>query len=693
MAGGFRAAEAFVEVTADLRDGPVLLAARRAAEGVDQELTSGAERAGARMTTALTLAGGQAGSGWSRDARGRLHDDRGRFVADAMKIGVGMGGSLGGGLTDSMSGVLKSQAGPYLTAALVAAGTLAAPLAGAAIGAGIMAGVGAVAIGGGIALALQDPEIKHAASQTGEEIMDILKGAAAPFKGAMLESLDQVERHFKAWDPWLRRIGQSASSAMEPLTTGVTGLVTRMLPGLDRALANMGPLWNAIRDGLVETGQVAGDIFDSLSDNGAELAVAVRTVFALINGSIATTGMVINGLTEAFGFVIEMVIKAGEMAVEWGAKMEGLPGPVGEIGRRLREMGEAVSAGGEKWDTLKNSATSANNDTSASTEKLTERQRLLTQSMGATVREAGSLKAAFDLLNGAALSAREAESNYQAALDAVTASIKENGRTLDLSTEKGRANDAVIRQLVGTVSAKAQAVYDETLATQGQAAAEAAATKVYEQGRAQLVKNLTQILGNAAAAEKLANEIMGIPKSWGTTVTNNAPAATGAVRTYVDWLNSIPKEVRTRMITEQHSVRGGPKEFARGGEATGGSGVRDDVPALLTAGEWTIRKSSVRALERIYGPGIMAALNNADGQGWRSLPITPRPMNPGVMGVDGLRRPESGVGTVSSHVVNIANVTLDASSVQSMKDVVDLVSGIVTSARSYKARVATVAGR
>ena len=42
-------------------------------------------------------------------------------------------------------------------------------------------------------------------------------------------------------------------------------------------------------------------------------------------------------------------------------------------------------------------------------------------------------------------------------------------------------------------------------------------------------------------------------------------------------------------------------EKARGGMVRGGSGMRDDVPAMLTGGEYVIRKSSVDK----YGEGFL----------------------------------------------------------------------------------------
>ena len=48
------------------------------------------------------------------------------------------------------------------------------------------------------------------------------------------------------------------------------------------------------------------------------------------------------------------------------------------------------------------------------------------------------------------------------------------------------------------------------------------------------------------------------------------------------------------------------KKFAAGGMVTGGSGIRDDVPAMLSAGEYVIRKSAVQK----YGAENIAKMNN-----------------------------------------------------------------------------------
>lgn len=704
MAQGFRAAEAFVEVTADLDDGIVLAGARRVADAIDRELNESASRTGETMTQTLARSGDKGGEGLVRGIDGRLRDSRGRFVRGGEQIGEGLVRGIDGRLRDSrgrfaksagdvgesvgstfgdlfgkgMSRALRIGGNPYVMAALLPAVVGAAPFLGAALAAGIVSGTTLAAIGGGIALAVRDPEIKHAAAQTGKNITDSLEGAAEPFKGELLEAFALGERSMSRWEPWIRRIGAASAQGLMPLARGITGLIDRALPGMTRAIERIYPAFVAIERGLRGVGQDVGDLFDSLSDNGAEMAAGMTGVFMIIRGSIQFVALTVNGLTEAFGWMMDRIYQIGALMQEWGRATASIPGPIGEIGKGLLQVGNHIMSGKPQWDAWRAAGVGAALGTADAMGKTDERTRLLNQSMGATLREAGSLSAAFQLLNGAALSAREAESAYQAAIDGVTASIKANGKTLDLNTEKGRANDAAIRQLISSVDRKAQAVYDETLATKGAAAAETAATKVYEQGRAQLVKNLTQILGNATAANKLADEIMGIPKSWSTTVNANTAGASAKINSFHKSVTQKDGTVINYVVrvtrTGDHYIPGqGTQLKADGGPIVGGSGVRDDVPVLAMGGEYMIKKSARRALERTFGPGVMDALNGAD----KAVPaLAGRSAAPSASATPG------GAGGGDVYQFAPGSITLDASKIKDIADLIAMIKGLPGAAGS-----------
>ena len=57
--------------------------------------------------------------------------------------------------------------------------------------------------------------------------------------------------------------------------------------------------------------------------------------------------------------------------------------------------------------------------------------------------------------------------------------------------------------------------------------------------------------------------------------------------------------------------RGGlVKGYASGGYVNGGSGIIDDVPAMLSKGEYVLNQRAVKSLQQVYGPGFLHSLNS-----------------------------------------------------------------------------------
>lgn len=99
-----------------------------------------------------------------------------------------------------------------------------------------------------------------------------------------------------------------------------------------------------------------------------------------------------------------------------------------------------------------------------STTGLAGKQEQLIQALGnvdskatSAADAADALKDSLDALLGVAMNADEANDKWQASLDGLTKKLKENGRTLDSTTEKGRENRAAIRDSVGALRDKIQA--------------------------------------------------------------------------------------------------------------------------------------------------------------------------------------------------------------------------------------------
>jgi TP901 family phage tail tape measure protein len=110
------------------------------------------------------------------------------------------------------------------------------------------------------------------------------------------------------------------------------------------------------------------------------------------------------------------------------------------------------------------------------------------------------------------LSASNAQIQYQAAIDAVTESVKKNGTTLDINTEQGRANQSAYNGLATSAFAAMTATAAETLATQGSSAAQAGLQGNLQQSYQDLITAAGQFGITGDAADTLARKALGIPK-------------------------------------------------------------------------------------------------------------------------------------------------------------------------------------
>lgn len=210
------------------------------------------------------------------------------------------------------------------------------------------------------------------------------------------------------------------------------------------------------------------------------------------------------------------------------------------------------------------------------------------------------------------LSARDAARGFQQALDDAAAAVKENGRTLDITTQKGRDNQAALDGVASAAISQAQALYESVKATKGEAAGQDAY-------RASLVKSRTSLQAMAekfglsrAEARRFADQILQIPTARTTKVTlTGAETATQKARALRDALLGIKnRTVTVDVITgTANKLIANPKllEKADGGRVTGpGTGTSDSIPAYLSNGEYVVKAAAVNK----YGPAFFDRLNS-----------------------------------------------------------------------------------
>lgn len=216
------------------------------------------------------------------------------------------------------------------------------------------------------------------------------------------------------------------------------------------------------------------------------------------------------------------------------------------------------------------------------------------------------LKDALSLLGGATRTNEGATIALQAAMDAAAAAVKENGKGLDVTSEKGRANRQVLMDLASTALESAGA-----WATNGKSIAYVREKTV--EARASFIRSAEAMGLSKEAAGRLADSYGLIPKVVATRATTrgfgDAKEKAEEVKRKLDAINkNILIQIRTRYDGSQI-----PKEAYRaGGGAVFGPGTAtsDSIPAMLSNGEYVIRASSAKRI----GYGNLDRLNRyADG--------------------------------------------------------------------------------
>ena len=119
-------------------------------------------------------------------------------------------------------------------------------------------------------------------------------------------------------------------------------------------------------------------------------------------------------------------------------------------------------------------------------------------------QSADGLRQAIQALNDVNRAAFDAETKFEAALDAATESIKTNGATLDASTEKGRANRSAL-------SALGAATDDLAAKKREEGGSWSQVNRIYDRGRQKLIESAMQMGLTRQQAQRLANQILKTP--------------------------------------------------------------------------------------------------------------------------------------------------------------------------------------
>lgn len=253
-------------------------------------------------------------------------------------------------------------------------------------------------------------------------------------------------------------------------------------------------------------------------------------------------------------------------------------------------------------------ATTATSGTGDAMGSLLAAEDNLAKAHGELTSETDKMIKSFSILNDEAFAAEDAAVGYQAALDSLESSVKSNGASLDIHTEKGRANRAEISGAVQALNEKIAADFAANVETKGLAAATDIATEALTRGRKKILDTADAAGYSRGEVKKMQDRMLLTPEELETQI--NTPGLDQA-RTKVDKFGREVRSLKDKEIdiTASFSIEASKAvrslnkniiaKYGKGGRqialSTGGSvwgegtATSDDIPTMLSNGEEVVR--------------------------------------------------------------------------------------------------------
>lgn len=143
---------------------------------------------------------------------------------------------------------------------------------------------------------------------------------------------------------------------------------------------------------------------------------------------------------------------------------------------------------------------------------------------------------------GIVLGLRDAENAAEAAIDNATESLKDNGKTLDVTTEKGRANRSALDDI-------AESGWDLIESMRANGASQTDLQKTMGTTRDRFIEVAQKMGLSKAEAKQLANELNLIPKNVKTDISADGRAARTEGKRTKDYINGLYAEIQVAADT------------------------------------------------------------------------------------------------------------------------------------------------
>jgi len=469
-----------------------------------------------------------------------VKDTEKKFRQSGDKAGKGFGASLkkwfrgeGGGLFKEIgksggtvfgSGLLGALKTPILGPALVASITAVAlavlPAAGAIAGGALVAGFGAGLAGLGLVFAAKSEVVQQKWKRTLGQLGADMRLLSKPFEGTLVHIADIFERTVDQFNPHLAKAFAKMADPIEDFADDAGRALEELIPAIDpvtdafdRVLDSLGP---AMQSALREVSAGVQDLARSVEQNPEALADTVRGI-----GEFIRTGLrLVTTLNEVNGKFEELT--GGVSLVD--VTMEGLQAtlmPLLTLFAGVEKGLDLVNAAMHDSEASGASMSKAANDvvnlanayqkTGAAAKGVPGPVETAAEAVARSKKEAADAKAKFEELitsmfrvSSAALTLSGAAISVEQALDDASRSVKENGRTLDIHTEKGRNNRLALDRLAAATNEQTESMIRNKVST-------ATAAKTAEASKANFIRLAQQMGLSKKAAQAMAATMIAIP--------------------------------------------------------------------------------------------------------------------------------------------------------------------------------------
>jgi predicted nucleic acid-binding Zn-ribbon protein len=464
--------------------------------------------------------------------------------------------------SSSLTSAFEGGIGP---AEVVPALAALAPLIGGVISAGIIGGAGVGGVIGGVLLAARDARVKAAGTELGQNLLGQLTKDADVFIGPVLRNIGKIEAAFGSLNGQIKNIFGGSAGFLDPLVNGAIGGIRGILGGIEALVAKGKPVIDALGQSFTTIGSAVGSALKTIAGGSESAATALNDFANDVAVVIKGVGWAVRGLTELYNAMMLPTHLETEWFFKWKTGID-------YMAAKTPVASAAVDALGNVLPSVVKGMLSA----------------------GEAAGKAGLQMQTFaDKMDEAAAKGRglyDSQTDVAQAIADTTKAVKENGRTLDLNTQKGRDNRKALSDLAGKLEENFKG-YVKVGIGSSEASARA------NDARATFIRVATQMGATKTQAGALADE-MGLIKTKKIDFLVNTHDAVGRLNAARDAINRIHGKTVEVHVSVTGTERLNALGHRIGGAATGGpiegpgTTTSDSIPMMLSRGEhvWTARE-------------------------------------------------------------------------------------------------------